>query len=53
MKVDIEHALATPILSGGSLSAADFDRLEWKIMYPLFVEEGLVAHSERVSQKDA
>jgi hypothetical protein len=38
MKVDTERALAAPIPRGSSLSAADFDRSEWKIMYPLFVE---------------
>jgi hypothetical protein len=53
MKVDTEGALAMPIPRGGSLSAADFDRYEWEIMYPLFVEEGLVDPSERVSRKDA
>jgi hypothetical protein len=42
-----------PILCGGSLSAADFDWSEWEIMYPLFLEEGLVDPSERLSQKDA
>jgi hypothetical protein len=42
-----------PTLCGGSLSAADFDRSVWKIMYPLFVAEGLIDPSERVSRKDA
>jgi hypothetical protein len=26
----------------GSLSVADFDLSEWEIMYPCFIEEGLV-----------
>jgi hypothetical protein len=42
-----------PIPCGGSLSAVDFDRSEWEIMYPLFVEEGLVDPFKHVSQKDA
>jgi hypothetical protein len=29
-------------LRGGPLSAFDFDPFEWEIMYPRFVEEGLV-----------
>jgi hypothetical protein len=37
---------------GGSLSATDFDRTKWEIMYPLFVEEGLVNHSERANRGD-
>jgi hypothetical protein len=52
MKVDAKRALVTPIPRGGSLSAADFDRSEWEIMYPLFVEEGLVDPSKHVSRKD-
>jgi hypothetical protein len=42
-----------PIPCGGSLSAVDFDRSEREIMYPLFVEEGLVDPFKHVSQKDA
>jgi hypothetical protein len=53
MKVDAEHALAAHIPRGGSLSAADFNKSEWEIMYPLFVEEGLVDPSKCVSWKDA
>jgi hypothetical protein len=53
MKVDAERALVVPILRGGSISAADFDRSEWEIKYPLFVEEGLIDPSKHVSQKDA
>jgi hypothetical protein len=52
-KVDAERTLAAPIRRGGSLCAANFDRSEWEIMYPLFVEEGLIDLSECVSQKDA
>jgi hypothetical protein len=53
MKIATEYALAMPIPCGGSLSAADFDRSEWEILHPLFVEEGLIDPSERVSRKDA
>jgi hypothetical protein len=49
MKVDAERALAASIPHGGSLSAADFDTSEWEIMYPLFVEVGLVDPSECVN----
>jgi hypothetical protein len=52
MKVDTERALVAPIPCGGSLSTTDFDRSEWEIIYPLFVEEGLVDPSKRVSRKD-
>jgi hypothetical protein len=34
-------------------SAADFDKSEWEIMYPPFVEEGIVDPSERVNRKGA
>jgi hypothetical protein len=37
----------TSSLLSDSLSAADFDKFEWEVMYPLFVESGLVAPSER------
>jgi hypothetical protein len=37
----------------GALSAVDFDKYEWEIMYPLFVEEGLIDLSECVNMKDA
>jgi hypothetical protein len=33
----------TSSLPGGSLSAMNFDKTEWEIMYPLFIESGLVA----------
>jgi hypothetical protein len=39
MKIDVERALAAPTPRGGSLSAAEFHKSEWEIMYPLFVEE--------------
>jgi hypothetical protein len=48
-QVDAEHALAVHIPCGGSLFAADFDRSEWEIMYPLSVEEGPIDPSEHVS----
>jgi hypothetical protein len=49
MKIDAEHALVAPTPRSGLLYTADFDRSEWEIMYPLFVEEGLVDSSERVN----
>jgi hypothetical protein len=52
-KIDAERALAAPTSCGGSLSAADFDKSEWEIMYPLFVEDGLVDSSEHLNEKDA
>jgi hypothetical protein len=52
-KIDAERALAASTSRGGSLSAADFDKSEWEMMYPLFIEEGLVDSSERVNGKDA
>jgi hypothetical protein len=39
-------------MCGGTLPAADFDESEWEIMYPRFVEEGLVDHSNRVNKKN-
>jgi hypothetical protein len=50
VKVDVERALVMPASHGGSLSAANFDRSEWKIMYPLFVAECLVDTSELVNK---
>jgi hypothetical protein len=49
MKIDVERPLATPAPRGGSLSTTDFDKSEWEIMYPLFVEEGLIDSSEDVN----
>jgi hypothetical protein len=51
MKIDAERALAAPTSRGGLLSNADFNKSEWEIMYPLFVEEGLVDSSEHVNGK--
>jgi hypothetical protein len=52
-KVDAKRALVVPTSRGGSISATDFDRSEWEIMYPLFMEEGLVDPFECVHRKDA
>jgi hypothetical protein len=52
-KIDAERALVAPTPRGGSLFAADFDKSEWEIMYPLFVKEGLVVPSECVNRKNA
>jgi hypothetical protein len=43
----------TPTPRGGLLSAANFDKSEWEIMYPCFVEEGLIDSSEHVNRKGA
>jgi hypothetical protein len=37
---------------GGQLSTADFDQSEWEILYPHFVEEGLVDPSNRANKKN-
>jgi hypothetical protein len=42
MKVDVDHALAESTPYGGSVSTADINKSEWKIMCPLFVAEGLI-----------
>jgi hypothetical protein len=42
-----------PMPHSGSLSAADFDKYEQEIMFPRFVEEGLVDPSEHVNRKGA
>jgi hypothetical protein len=52
-KIDVELALVALKPRGGSLSAADFDKSEWEIMYHLFLEEGLVDPSECVNRKNA
>jgi hypothetical protein len=52
-KIDIECTFAAPTPHGGSLSASDFDKSKWEIMYPLFVEEGLVGPFECVNREDA
>jgi hypothetical protein len=46
--VHVELALEIPASRGDSLSATDFERSEWEIMYPPFVAEGLVDPSERL-----
>jgi hypothetical protein len=51
-KVDADHALAASAPCDGSLSIADFDKLEWEILYPLFVAEGLVDPSARVIRRN-
>jgi hypothetical protein len=48
--VDVERALDMPTSHSSSLSAIDFDRSEWEIMYPLFVAEGLVDPFEHVDR---
>jgi hypothetical protein len=53
MKIDAERALAAATSRGGSLSTPYFDKSKWEIMYPLFVEEGIVDSSEHVNGKDA
>jgi hypothetical protein len=53
MKIDAERTLVAPTSHGGLLSVADFNKSEWKIMYPLFVEEGLIDSSEHVNRRDA
>jgi hypothetical protein len=52
MKIDAERALAVPTPHGGSLSVVNFDKSKWEIIYPLFVEEGLIDPSDRVNRKD-
>jgi hypothetical protein len=51
MKIDAKR-IAAATQRGGSLSTTDFVKSEWEIMYPLFVEEGLVGPSECVNRKD-
>jgi hypothetical protein len=51
-KVDAECASATPLLRDGPILAADFDLSEWEIMYPHFVEEGLVDPPGHVNKKN-
>jgi hypothetical protein len=53
MKIDAERALAAATSRGGSLSTPYFDKSKWEIMYPLFVEGGIVDSSEHVNGKDA
>jgi hypothetical protein len=51
MKVNTGSTFAAPSPHDGALSAADFDRSEWEIMYPRFVEEGFVGPFDRVNKK--
>jgi hypothetical protein len=41
---------ATPSLHGGPLSAADFDQSKCEIMYPHFIEEGLLDPPEHMNK---
>jgi hypothetical protein len=52
MKVDAKCSLAVATPRSGLVSTTNFDRYEWQIMYPLFIEEGLVGPSECVNRKD-
>jgi hypothetical protein len=52
VKVDIEHTLVAPVARSGTLSAADFDQSEWKLIYPCFVEEDLVNPSNCVNRRN-
>jgi hypothetical protein len=52
MKVDAKCALAVATPRSGLVSTTNFHRYEWQIMYPLFIEEGLVGPSECVNRKD-
>jgi hypothetical protein len=45
-----DRALVLLSPCGGLISAADFDRSEWEIVYPLFVAEGLVDPSDHVDR---
>jgi hypothetical protein len=50
-KINTDYTLAAPSLCDGVLSTADFNRSEWEIMYPRFVE-GLVGPSNCVIKKN-
>jgi hypothetical protein len=52
-KTALTSALVAPTPRGSLLSATDFDKSEWEIRDPLFVEEGLVDPCECVNRKDA
>jgi hypothetical protein len=52
VKINAECTLTSPLLRGDALFAADFDHSEWEIMYPHFVEEGLVDPSDRVNKRN-
>jgi hypothetical protein len=51
-KVDAKCASATPLLRDDPILAADFDLSEWEIMYPHFVEEGLVDPPGHANKKN-
>jgi hypothetical protein len=51
-KTATECALAAPSPRGGQLSAVDFDQSEWQIMYPCFIEEGLIDPCNRANKKN-
>jgi hypothetical protein len=51
VKINAEHALAAPSTHGDMLSAADVDESEWEMMYPHFLQEGLVDRSDCVKKK--
>jgi hypothetical protein len=46
-KSAVENSVMVSSLHDGPLLAADLGPSEWEIMYPLFVEFGLVDPSER------
>jgi hypothetical protein len=46
-KMSARGSAAMPSLPCDSLSAVNFDKSKWEIMYPHFVESGLIALSER------
>jgi hypothetical protein len=47
-KTVIRGRVAVSSLCGGPLLVADFDQFEWEIMYPHFVESGLVDAPNRM-----
>jgi hypothetical protein len=52
VKINAERTLVALSPCGGTLSAADFNQSEWEIIYPRFVEEGLVHPSDGVKKKN-
>jgi hypothetical protein len=46
----VEDNSMVPSLRGGPLSAINFDYSEWEIMYPRFVEEGLIDPSDHTNK---
>jgi hypothetical protein len=52
VKISTECVLAMPSWLGDTFSAVDFDQSEWEIVYPHFVEEGLVDPFGRVNRKN-